>query len=145
MSMHCMGCDADVQPAIDIGENGRPRSVCPKCQQVLGSAMAATDQPEPEPEPVLQVQPGPDSVQRTKGGRLVAALPTLQPADLVQSARDRLAVIDTELSRLAGLQREHRRLTAMIQAADLADQADAPTIATAAEYHVRPAQHEEVP
>jgi hypothetical protein len=127
--MHCPICVADVQPAIDINAQGQAVACCPKCQAPLGAGIAATDQPAPEPGPREEtdaefrqrmVHGDPSSLPgaRLKGGRMAA------PTDLVAAAKERLVVIDTELERLDQLQRERRRLAAMIAAAESADLED---------------------
>lgn len=112
--MFCAVCDRDVQPVIDINDQGRPVSMCGKCQSALGTGLQATDQPQAVAGPAAEPQAGPALPRRFE------PKPT-GPVDLVAQAKARLALIDKELERLTELQRERRKLAAMVAAAESAD------------------------
>ncbi len=124
--MQCLVCIKDVHPAIDMLPSGGVVNVCPHCQCVLGNA---------RPEPTTP----PQSVEAVLGAatsnvvKLTLKDPGAATRDLVLDAKMRLAVIDGELTRMASLQRERRKLAAMVAAADMADEADPTTDAAAAE------------
>ena len=108
---------------IDIAESGKPISMCGK-GHVLGAGAEATDQPLPTPR-----EPEPASEPRSRGPKGPFQLPPKEPEDLVAKAKARLQVIDRELERLAGLQKERRKLAAMIAAAEAEDTEDTAALA----------------
>jgi len=121
--MYCQVCEGECQPVLDIEASGRIVQQCPKCNAVLG--VVPKDGPPP-PARIAQQQPAADLAATdagkspvARGGGRVVALPS--PTDIVASARERLAAIRTELQRLADLQREERKLQAMVDAADAFD------------------------
>lgn len=132
-------CDGECSPVIDISESGKPVMTCPKCQSVLGLAREGTADVDVTSRPRQPELRKDEPVQRPAPLRLAQEAwpvapqvmlkpPTAQPLtgmdDLVGAARVRLGVIEGELQRLAALQREHRKLTAMVAAADAADETD---------------------
>lgn len=82
-------------------------------KSALGTGLQATDQPQVAAAPAAEPQPGPAQPQ----ARRFEPKPT-GPVDLVAQAKARLALIDKELERLTELQRERRKLAAMVAAAD---------------------------
>lgn len=115
--MFCQMCDGDVQPVIDIAENGKPIPICGNCQSPLGTI----DRP-PRPAPPEQV------AQQT-----VTVAAQHQGGDIVGAAKERLKAIDKQLERMAELQRERRKLAAMVAAAEALEDDEHPPALAAAE------------
>lgn len=107
--MHCQACDKEVAPYSDLQGDMRVLYVCPTCNIPIGVA----DRDAPPPKPMLA--DGETVARPRKKG---------EPLDLIAEAKLRLADIDTELERLSGLQRERRRLAAMVAAAEEQDACD---------------------
>jgi hypothetical protein len=145
---HCIVCEKDVQPTIDISESGRPIDHCPMCATALGlpqgpdRVVTVADKgitevpvdraPPPggtpgDPQDDPHTAAGGSAQAPTTGVRRVDPLGRLAPrptGDFLHDVQTRIKVIDIELVRLAGLQRERRRLAAMVAAAEAADAED---------------------
>lgn len=147
---YCVVCDKDVHPTIDIAESGKPIEHCPSCTTALGLPGGSTRivtvadkgvteiQVDREPQPPGaspdEYPKGPTTTQAV-GGRAQAPLHGPEAArrstarrvptgDPVADAKAQLVDIDRELERLAGLQRQRKRLAAMVAAAEAADRED---------------------
>lgn len=121
--MYCQVCEGECQPVLDMESSGRVVQQCPKCTAVLG--VVSRDNPVPpakithngQAADLAAVDAGKRPVAH--GGGQVVALPN--PMDIVASARERLAAIRLELRKLETLQREEKKLQAMVDAADAFD------------------------
>lgn len=112
--MNCANCERDVHPVMDLAASGKVVPVCGTCQAPLGSLADAVPSFAAPPRKASAVVPVNDTATAP-----AAAAP---PLDLLSQARAQLATIDEELKRLEGLQRERRKLAAMIAAAEAADE-----------------------
>lgn len=106
--MLCLSCNKEVHPVADLQPGGRILNMCPLCNTPI-APVAQPDAGTPGPTPTHQTTHAP--TPRPKAG----------PVDLIGAAKERLADIDKELERLHGLQRERRKLAAMVAAAEAAD------------------------
>lgn len=134
----CNACGKTGQPTLDLDPQLGVRPMCsnPECKalmpsvtpdvlsvskaegddkgtltRIAGGTVVEQDSLRPEgPNPLQSPQRAP--VQRRASG------------DPVADAKAQLAEIDAELARLGGLQRQRRRLAAMVAAAELADEED---------------------
>lgn len=127
--MNCPGCNTDVHPVQELQQNGRTMlSRCPRVE--CGTPMAMP----PAVEVMLQdgaglgvvrieAQAAPATMPRSPIAYAIGASAehSATPTDFIGQARERLASIEQQLVALEGLQREARKLRAMIAAADAAD------------------------
>lgn len=119
----CRICDRDVQPAITIAASGKPVQVCPLCEAPIGEAAP----PQPPRGSRLAIDALAQSAPAMPG--VIAKIefgkgPARPAADPIALARAELKDIDDELERLDGLRRRRNRLSAMINAYEVAEAAD---------------------
>lgn len=107
--MHCGNCNADVAPVAEFGGGDNPGAPtmgvvekCPRCQMRLASAPA---------KPVAE-RPGLASTAPAAA----SPVPLTTTAQLLAGAAERLAYVEAELSRHAGLKAEARTLRRLIKA-----------------------------
>jgi hypothetical protein len=134
--MYCPACKKDVHPVADLAESGAIINVCPVAECKLALGVVNAEPPPPPPITLVHGQQHPGaaggdattSVATSSPGRIRMPAPN-KPLDLVAEAKARLDFINDELKTLAALQREKRRLEAMIAAAEAADETDLPQAA----------------
>lgn len=129
---HCHICEKDVTPVMDMTGTGKIVAQCPICQGVFGRAEDMVSTPigtTPEGASVSIDRHDDHANERQRiqleqrapvGGKRIEA-----STGITDQAKARIVVIDKELERLGGLQRERRRLFAMVAAAEAEDAADA--------------------
>jgi hypothetical protein len=99
----CENCGNEAPYVLAITPGGLTKS-CPKCHFVPKPEAPASEPPK-APPPIAAVEP--------------ESVVVLQPSsDVIQAVRLRLATVEAELCRMAGLQAERRTLAAMVRAAE---------------------------
>jgi hypothetical protein len=97
--IHCHVCEVEVHPAHDMTPAGVVE-VCPRCSAKLAKA------------PVAEAAIPPAVVRTT------ALRPASNATDIEAHLRSRLAAVEVELERAAGLKAERTKLRRMLKAAE---------------------------
>lgn len=101
----CNQCERETHSAHDMTPTGAVVEMCAVCSHKRPKAEAA--KPEPKATPIAPVK-----------AAAVALVGTSDCDDIVAHLRARLAVVDVELERAAGLRAERTKLRRMLAAAE---------------------------
>ena len=98
-----LGCNVDVHPFEQLGEDMRVLECCPKCGSFLATpAIAPTVASAPKPTAAIVVP---------------AATVSSEPADILTMVRDRLAFVNARVEELHRYEAERTMLRKMLDAA----------------------------
>jgi len=105
---HCDNCERETDSAHDMAVSGEVVEICAACSFKRKPGLAKTEpKAEPKATPIEPVK-----------AAAVALVGTSDCDDIVAHLRARLAVVDVELERAAGLRAERTKLRRMLAAAE---------------------------